>query len=318
MKRIYSTILVVTVLAFNSCSSDEEADPVIVTTSNLTLEITDDVTGGDILTTVPGTSNQGAVDFNITSQTPNGATTLNNGGTLVVLDDDVFDAAVNPQIVVSVAVSKEDVIQTSTITLNLVSSDTDGDGVTNAMDEAPNDPCIPAQMEGYTGFDATNAIWAAADCDNDGTDNGSEVTNGTDPYKEEVSDTCDSTVETTIWEGNLTSTEDLGDGSPIIIDAEGVAGCGTLILKIDILEFECPTVPELLIKFTPVSDDATNGSIVVDEQNYQCGDDGSPTTISATGTYNEITQTITLNYTAIEEAFPDEPLEGTVEITLRN
>ncbi|MEX0360795.1 MAG: gliding motility-associated C-terminal domain-containing protein, partial [Allomuricauda sp.] len=35
----------------------------------------------------------------------------------------------------------------------------------------------------YTGYDAANATWAAADCDGDGVTNGDEVTNGTDPYE---------------------------------------------------------------------------------------------------------------------------------------
>ncbi|MBO0330201.1 hypothetical protein J0X13_06545, partial [Muricauda sp. CAU 1631] len=67
-----------------------------------------------------------------------------------------------------------------------VSADTDGDGIdddneiNNGTDE--NDPCSPVQAAGYTGYDSSNAIWAAADCDGDGVTNGDEFTNGTDPY----------------------------------------------------------------------------------------------------------------------------------------
>uniref|UniRef100_UPI00260849AA T9SS type B sorting domain-containing protein n=1 Tax=uncultured Maribacter sp. TaxID=431308 RepID=UPI00260849AA len=61
-------------------------------------------------------------------------------------------------------------------------TDTDGDGVSDNTDTNPLDPCDPAQTEGYTGFDATNTMWQNADCDNDGIDNGTEETNGTDPY----------------------------------------------------------------------------------------------------------------------------------------
>ncbi|NND25375.1 MAG: hypothetical protein HKO00_05060, partial [Flavobacteriaceae bacterium] len=62
------------------------------------------------------------------------------------------------------------------------SSDTDGDGVADASDPAPNDPCDPVQPGGYTGYDASNPTWAAADCDGDGLTNGDEDTNGSDPY----------------------------------------------------------------------------------------------------------------------------------------
>ncbi|MDT0607858.1 gliding motility-associated C-terminal domain-containing protein, partial [Croceitalea rosinachiae] len=68
-----------------------------------------------------------------------------------------------------------------------VSGDTDGDGIDDD-DEVNNgtnlnDPCDPAQAVGYSGYDADNAIWAAADCDSDGVTNGDEDTNGTDPYQ---------------------------------------------------------------------------------------------------------------------------------------
>ncbi|KAG1649018.1 hypothetical protein GQR58_029392 [Nymphon striatum] len=66
--------------------------------------------------------------------------------------------------------------------------DTDGDGIdddneiNNGTDE--NNPCDPAtSCRDYTGYDASNAIWAAADCDGDGVTNGEEATNGTDPYE---------------------------------------------------------------------------------------------------------------------------------------
>ncbi|KPM33091.1 Monohem cytochrome C protein [Croceitalea dokdonensis DOKDO 023] len=52
--------------------------------------------------------------------------------------------------------------------------DTDGDGVLDSADEAPNDPCLPLQQMAYTGFNVFNASWAGADCDGDGVTNGAE------------------------------------------------------------------------------------------------------------------------------------------------
>ncbi|MEX0274692.1 MAG: hypothetical protein AB3N16_09965, partial [Flavobacteriaceae bacterium] len=65
-------------------------------------------------------------------------------------------------------------------------SDTDGDGVTDNLEASTAealDPCLPVQPAGYTGYDAGNATWVAADCDGDGVINGDEDTNGTDPYQ---------------------------------------------------------------------------------------------------------------------------------------
>ncbi|MDT0608635.1 hypothetical protein, partial [Croceitalea rosinachiae] len=47
-----------------------------------------------------------------------------------------------------------------------VSGDTDGDGIDddNEINDGTdqNAPCDPLQVAGYTGYDAGNAIWAAA------------------------------------------------------------------------------------------------------------------------------------------------------------
>ncbi len=51
-------------------------------------------------------------------------------------------------------------------------TDTDGDGLGDGNDPNPNNPCDPVQVAGYTGYVASNAIWAAADCDGDTVTNG--------------------------------------------------------------------------------------------------------------------------------------------------
>ena len=85
-------------------------------------------------------------------------------------------------------------------------TDTDGDGLGDGNDLDPSNPCNPVQVAGYTGYDSTNAIWQAADCDGDGVINGNEFTNGTDPY---------ATTDTD-GDGVSDELEDAGpDGNPV-------------------------------------------------------------------------------------------------------
>ncbi|MCK0159297.1 gliding motility-associated C-terminal domain-containing protein [Allomuricauda sp. F6463D] len=82
--------------------------------------------------------------------------------------------------------------QETSLTTDPLNPDTDGDGVADGQEVTdinnPLDPCDPSQAVGYAGYDATNAIWMAADCDGDGVINGDEVTNGTDPYNNSDTD----------------------------------------------------------------------------------------------------------------------------------
>ena len=68
--------------------------------------------------------------------------------------------------------------------------DTDGDGLTDdqELEMGTNrfNACDPVRESGYTGYDPLNTTWLAADCDQDGLDNGEELANDTNPYFNEL------------------------------------------------------------------------------------------------------------------------------------
>lgn len=71
--------------------------------------------------------------------------------------------------------------------------DTDGDGI-NDNEEVlngtnKNNPCDPLQNSDYVSYDPLNILWAVADCDNDGINNGDEYSMESNPYSNESVDT---------------------------------------------------------------------------------------------------------------------------------
>lgn len=69
--------------------------------------------------------------------------------------------------------------------------DSDGDGIEDPVDPFPTQACLPLQNRGYKGYIFNHPVWSVADCDGDGTLNGIEHSNGTDPYRYNFN-ACDS------------------------------------------------------------------------------------------------------------------------------
>jgi len=111
-----------------SCSSNDEStddgggsgDEPIVTVADFSSVIEEgSVANGDVLGNVTGTSNQGSVNFELTSQTPAGAMSINaTNGELSVADATQFVA--NEQVTGVVTITKDAVTKTANVTIDVV------------------------------------------------------------------------------------------------------------------------------------------------------------------------------------------------------
>ncbi|MFN4086518.1 MAG: hypothetical protein ACK4LB_11300 [Spirosomataceae bacterium] len=166
-------------------------------------------------------------------------------------------------------------------------NDLDGDGLSNyaelKQNSDLNDPCDPSRPAGYTGYVATNPIWAAADCDGDGFSNGAEVLAGTDPYN------ANSAIKPDLFP-NFTfgnSIFNMGGERYVIININEINGASTNGTGI---QFFIPKISGFQLNF-----DNTLSSVmvltteIVNNANWTVTDNGvgllfsSNTTISANG-----------------------------------
>lgn len=188
--------------------------------------------------------------------------------------------------------------------------DTDGDGVADFLDEAPENPCVPAQEIGYIGFNSDNPTWGSADCDGDLITNIDEFINGTDPYRP-----CNLNFDLSNFVREL-RTVDSNNGEGVTIGSLGVE-CGEYIFSGGgIFNQGCFNDDvEILFTFTPNAPDSSEGTITVPSTTYSClSEDGTETTeftIEGTGIYQGDLTRAELNYTMIT---PDGTLEATLNI----
>ena len=179
--------------------------------------------------------------------------------------------------------------------------DTDGDGFKDNVDEEPNNPCIPAQLLGYKGFDSKNEIWGNADCDGDGVTNSEEFARGTSIYPF-PNLPCNQifNFELETFKGEL-RTVDSNFGEGLTVGEVGDE-CGTIFFtRGSLFNIGCfnddVRIPFL---FTPSSSTSSSGKVFVKPTSFNClSEDGMETReflVEGTGTYNGPNRTVELIY----------------------
>ncbi len=123
MKLITYIIVFIISILILGCEVDKETN-LIVSTEDYTIEILDNAVNDFVVTELRGTSNQGAVNFEILSQTPSEIFSISdvNYGVLVVANDALLENTITPQVVLEVMISKENISKISTVTINILDS----------------------------------------------------------------------------------------------------------------------------------------------------------------------------------------------------
>ncbi|SFD34716.1 hypothetical protein [Algibacter pectinivorans] len=162
-------------------------------------------------------------------------------------------------------------------------ADTDGDGVPDFLDPAPQNPCVPEQSEGYIGFDSNNGVWGSSDCDNDGVSNIDEFINGTDPYKG-----CNLDFDFSNFEGEL-QVRDSNNGDNIVV-ASLLTSCNEISISGDFLNLGCINSNiEFLLFLDPFVEGGNEGNAIVENATFNCTNEAGETveyTFNANGFFS--------------------------------
>lgn len=129
-----------------------------------------------------------------------------------------------------------------------------------------------------------------------------------------VNDDC--TTEYSLFFGELTVTEG-GSVSATTGGVNATGDCNILVITGDVFGFGAEADKEIPILFTPASEGATSGTVTIGSQLYcQACNSGLNLDIAGTGTYNEVTRVIVINYTITRS--DGATASGTVRITPAN
>ena len=372
MKTIYKAMITMALIGMGiaSCTNDDDESVILVSTP-ATFEITiesGNLIVGDTIGFVPGTSNKGSVIYEIIDQNPAGALNIaKDYGELTVADASFFKS--EGVITVDVGVSKENIMQTSKVTITLekpcpainlrnmegmaqvleegvdpiaVSTEAMACGQLKVIGDFGDFGCaqtpsvilefLPGESDGQGSIVGASQPYGCNEGDNltfeasgsynldDGEapidysifEDGEEILNASVIISVEQEE-CTSMVDASVWDGTVV-VESI-DGVFVTFDGEALANCDELEVTGDLAGYACDDVPTLVFTLTPASEGATNGVIEAARQPYgpgACYDDVF-LEFEASGTYNEDTGLIELEYTVHEDGF--DPVTGLTNIS---
>jgi hypothetical protein len=202
--------------------------------------------------------------------------------------------------------------------------DSDGDGLRDNVDSHPDDPCLPEKFVGFQGFDPTNAIWAAGDCDGDGTSNGDEAAAGRSPYpfpNLPCNEIFNFDLENYARE---LRTVDSNNGEGVTI-GQVSQNCGTIFFTGGSIFNQGCFNEDVSIPFffEPADQTSSNGRVFVDLTEYSClAEDRVSSrlfTVEGVGTYSGASSMVELTYTITQlgDDVPDDERVTTGTLIIR-
>ena len=162
--KLTNVLILTMLLTTYSCSNDDD-NTVVITLQDLNLTIDENPTNGQVVGTVLSDSNSTLI-YSITSQTPNGALSINETtGELTVADATLFDFEINSTITATVSADEAENIANVTINLNNINELTIQDFSTT-IDENPTNGdslgIVQASGDGTLSYSITSQTPAGA------------------------------------------------------------------------------------------------------------------------------------------------------------
>ncbi len=159
--KSFQVLALAVILITFGCSSDDDGaiENIEINVEDLTVAIDENPTNGQVIGTVE-TDGSGTLSFSITSQTPEGALSIDlSTGELTVANAALFDFETNPVITASVTV--EDAVSPATVTINLTNiNEASIQDLTVTIDENPTNGqvlgTVPIGGSGASNFDITS------------------------------------------------------------------------------------------------------------------------------------------------------------------